>query len=226
MYNSILKDTDRGIAMKEFENNLPDKINNPYVWEKKNSLSGELCKKIIKRFELDNRYWSDGGVLSNETIIKSNGKITKELNISCYSQVDNWWKEIDNILNKKLREELHEYSIRIEKKCNNTILRTLMDKNLLEDEGYNLQRYIKNKGMYVWHEDSRPGHHKTRDRLISFIWYLNTVEEGGETYMYNGKVKPEEGKLLFFPSSWNYNHKGNIPNSSNKYIIVGMIKHK
>jgi hypothetical protein len=64
-----------------------------------------------------------------------------------------------------------------------------------------------------------------KSRLLTFIWYLNTVENGGETEFFNGriKIKPEKGKLLLFPSTWTYNHKGNIPISSDKYIVTGWV---
>jgi hypothetical protein len=60
-------------------------------------------------------------------------------------------------------------------------------------------------------------------RLLTFIWYLNDVTDGGETEFINGKIKPKTGKLLIFPSSWNYYHKGNMPLSNDKYIITGWI---
>ena len=39
----------------------------------------------------------------------------------------------------------------------------------------------------------------------------------------NGKIKAEKGKLLIFPSSWTYIHRGNIPISDDKYIITGWV---
>ena len=58
-------------------------------------------------------------------------------------------------------------------------------------------------------------------RIVTFLFYLNDVEEGGETFFYNGKVKPEAGKLILFPATWTYNHKGNMPISNDKYIVTG-----
>ena len=62
-------------------------------------------------------------------------------------------------------------------------------------------------------------------RIITFLWYLNTVEEGGETEFFNGRIsiKPEKGKLLLFPSTWTYIHRGNMPISNDKYILTGWI---
>jgi hypothetical protein len=36
-------------------------------------------------------------------------------------------------------------------------------------------------------------------------------------------VKPEAGKLLFFPATWTYPHRGMMPISNDKYIITGWI---
>jgi len=63
-------------------------------------------------------------------------------------------------------------------------------------------------------------------RIITFIWYLNNVEEGGETLFEDFKIKPMEGSLLFFPATWTYPHSGAMPTSNDKYIITGWIYNK
>ena len=60
--------------------------------------------------------------------------------------------------------------------------------------------------------------------LLTFLFYLNTLEEGGHTEFWgNYKIKPETGKLLLFPASWTFPHCGKTPISDNKYIITGWI---
>jgi hypothetical protein len=50
------------------------------------------------------------------------------------------------------------------------------------------------------------------------------VENGGETEIWDDfKIKPETGKLLLFPSSWTFPHRGVMPISDNKYIITGWL---
>jgi Rps23 Pro-64 3,4-dihydroxylase Tpa1-like proline 4-hydroxylase len=41
-----------------------------------------------------------------------------------------------------------------------------------------VQRYIKNEGRYVYHDDSNINFDKKEYRVITYLWYLNTVEEG------------------------------------------------
>ena len=90
-----------------------------------------------------------------------------------------------------------------------------------------MQKYKSNVGFYQYHHDSHYAKDEPniRTRILTFIWYLNNVDEGGETEFFKGriKIKPEKGKLLFFPSTWTFMHKGNMPISGNKYIVTGCV---
>ena len=93
----------------------------------------------------------------------------------------------------------------------------------LNDSGYHIQKYEPNKGFYTWHNDFRFDADRGQ-RFLTFIWYLNTVDEGGETEFTNGvKIKPEKGKVVMFPATWTYTHRGCIPYSNEKYILTGWI---
>jgi hypothetical protein len=79
-------------------------------------------------------------------------------------------------------------------------------------------------GYHVWHcEDmSKMFHH----RLLTFILYLNDVDEGGETELlyFNKRFKPEKGTLIVFPANFTHTHRGNPPISNEKYIITGWVE--
>ena len=52
--------------------------------------------------------------------------------------------------------------------------------------------------------------------------YLNDVEEGGETeFLSNGEftVKPKCGRMVVFPPSFMFPHRGRKPISNSKYIL-------
>ena len=85
-----------------------------------------------------------------------------------------------------------------------------------------LQKYEKNKGKYTYHNDFNIDYEKKRYRVVTFLWYLNDVEEGGQTEFWGGKhkIKAEKGKLILFPAAWNFPHRGCMPISDNKYIIT------
>ena len=94
----------------------------------------------------------------------------------------------------------------------------------LSFKNFLIQKYKMGLGNFKCHEDFSVDDKTNKYRCLNFIWYLNEVEIGGETAMIdNYKIKPQIGKLVLFPSEWFYIHCGNIPQSSDKYIITGWI---
>lgn len=59
------------------------------------------------------------------------------------------------------------------------------------------------------------------DRYLVFLWYLNDVSQGGETWFpgLNLGVEPRAGRLLMFPPYWMYAHQGRPPHDGDKYIL-------
>jgi hypothetical protein len=59
------------------------------------------------------------------------------------------------------------------------------------------------------------------NRYLVLLWYLNDVEEAGETVfpMLNMRVSARAGRLLMFPPYWMYQHQGLQPISGDKYIL-------
>ncbi len=58
-------------------------------------------------------------------------------------------------------------------------------------------------------------------RYLVLLWYLNDVEEGGETDFpqLDIKIAARAGRLLMFPPYWMYQHQGVQPISNDKYIL-------
>lgn len=90
--------------------------------------------------------------------------------------------------------------------------------------GLKLQKTLTGGGYHKWHceQDSR----QHSNRVLAFMLYLNTVEEGGETeFLYQKRrVKAEAGRLVIWPSSFTHTHRGNPPLSDSKYIITGWVE--
>ena len=59
------------------------------------------------------------------------------------------------------------------------------------------------------------------DRYLVFLWYLNDVESGGETWFpgLQTGVAPRAGRLLMFPPYWMYAHQGKASPVQDKYIL-------
>ena len=55
--------------------------------------------------------------------------------------------------------------------------------------------------------------HEGAKRFLIFMVYLNDDFDGGETVfpIFGDEVKPRKGRLVVFPPTWTYLHKGNPP---------------
>ena len=197
-----------------------------YFYINKNSLSKEVCNDIIHFFEIEDsgKYEGivGGGVLKDI-------KDTLDFFIPSKNEKNkHHWNKIRDLLEKELNINIKKYvkkindSISIEQE--NSQKKYQVFNNFVSFETIQIQRYTKLKGRYIYHNDFMSEWVEKKYRVITFIWYLNNVEEGGETEFWgNYKIKPEAGKLLFFPSTWTYPHRGMMPISNDKYIITGWI---
>ncbi|MCD9086063.1 2OG-Fe(II) oxygenase [Stenotrophomonas sp. SY1] len=59
------------------------------------------------------------------------------------------------------------------------------------------------------------------DRYLVFLWYLNDVGSGGQTWFpgLQTGVAPRAGRLLMFPPYWMYAHQGQPSPEQDKYIL-------
>lgn len=94
-------------------------------------------------------------------------------------------------------------------------------------EGFNIQKYTPPHDVYSalhseWTTESRIYSRRT----YVFCLYLNTINKGGETLFTKQrlKIKPEKGKLVYFPAYWTHLHKGLITKET-KYILTGWLSY-
>ena len=75
-------------------------------------------------------------------------------------------------------------------------------------------------GYFGWHTDWGPMPEFIGRQLVA-QFYLNDVEDGGETEFYHQKkkVKPKKGRLVIWPVGFTHTHKGNNPISNDKYVL-------
>ena len=180
------------------------------IYENNKALSADVSDEIILRFKRDERK-APGITTSGE--IRTDIKKSIDLNISVIEE----WKDIDKILFESLKKDIDRYREKMEK-----IIDIPLWSNKIKDDGYNVKEY-KPGDYYNWHVDAYT-HNDGWTRTIACIWYLNEVEEGGETeFLFGKKIVPSKGKLLLFPSTWNYPHRGLSPIKGNKYIITSFL---
>lgn len=95
-------------------------------------------------------------------------------------------------------------------------------------EQFRMKRYLPNgKDEFALHTDV--GSYGSARRFLSFLWYLNTVVEGGETGFGKDVTAPDlivpaiQGRLLIFPPLWTHPHWGAKVVGGPKYIISGYL---
>ena len=183
------------------------------IYLENNSLPNELCEEIIEMFENDDSQYEGVTAAGLNKDIKDSQDLVIPMNDKWSKIVEVLTKELHRNLNlyiKSLKTDLKDYAI--------------FSKNFLYENSFQIQRYQKNVGKYIYHHDHDIRFDQKDHRVITYLWYLNTVEEGGETELWKTiKVKPEEGKLLLFPASWTFPHSGLMPKSNDKYIITGWL---
>lgn len=90
---------------------------------------------------------------------------------------------------------------------------------------FNIQRYYAGGQAYhAWHYESP--FPRVADRILTWMTYLNDVEEGGETEFEHQhlKVRPQQGLTLIWPAGFTHSHRGLPAQKGTKYIITGWFR--
>lgn len=189
---------------------------NKLIYVKDQVLESDFCNHIIEKFEKDTRHHAGTVSDSNGLNLKVdlNYKNSKDLHITNLPD----WRSEDEMFCQSFKTHFKNYFDEMSKLGDTSFT---MDHYC--DLGYIVRKYENDSGYYNWHNDFVLDA-KNGLRLLTFIWYLNDVNEGGETEFINGKlVKPQQGRLLIFPTSWYFIHRGKQPSSDSKYIVTAWL---
>ena len=199
-----------------------------FIYLNNNSISHELCDDLIKLFDEETHGKYEG---------VTHGGLNKDVKDTTdfvIPKINEKWSKIYDFLEKELKTNMQKYYIQLNNYdkpsgYSNNGQKTSKKYKMLNYDKFDIstfmmQRYKKNTGRYIYHDDSSIDYKNSKHRVVTYLWYLNTVEEGGETEFWgNYKIKPERGKLLLFPASWTFPHCGKMPISNDKYIITGWV---
>ncbi len=176
-----------------------------------NSLTPKFCDDVIRLFEKYTDDQKDGlvGYGNQRKLVNSIKKCT-EININ-----GKHWSDVDKVF----YESCHENVLVLRDKYRG--LREMP----VSDCGYRIKRYLPDgTEWFDWHHDVTD--FSQANRYIVCLWYLNTVEEGGETkFMDQEKtISPQQGLMISFPPAWTHVHCGRPPISGPKYIVTTWIQ--
>ena len=175
----------------------------PHIVWFENALSVDFCKKVIRKFNKDeNRYPGVTAGGYNPGI-----KQSEDLQISNLED----WKEEDKIFFESLNKNLGIYAKYLTDELGEHCPLDI-------DTGYQIQK-TKPGGFYHWHDDFA-AESATMYRTLTYIWYLNSPREGYTEFSCGESIKPETGKLILFPATWDRSHRGTPPKTI-KYLCTG-----
>ena len=176
-----------------------------FIYIQKDALPRSFCNNVIQKFELDDRK-RQGRVGSGVRL-----EIKRSCDLSITGKED--WKSYDEAFFKSLNNALKEYLRFIPEEY----IQFKALNRIEDDTGYQIQK-TQPGDYYIWHHD------QTTTRLVTFIWYLNDVKDGGYTEFIDGtRIQPEAGKLIIFPATWDFLHRGVSPKTETKYLCTGWV---
>lgn len=173
-----------------------------------NAIDDNVCDFLINFFEsqyhLQEKIENDGTPNFTQVNLTENCKITDEVN------------NVHNYIISKTFEYKNKYYEYVDDRC-------FPEKHNFEQ--FRIKRY-KNTGDEFFNSHVDILDYNSARRFLSFTYYLNTVELGGETSFTNFRVSPTKGSLMVFPPMWMFPHKGEIPVINDKYILTGYLHYK
>jgi hypothetical protein len=166
----------------------------------------DLCKNLINFFENSKSKFE--GKIGNHKIDKLK-KDSNEVSLDIFLQeplTKEYIKNLSLVLEKY--KEMYKYADNPHDSWGIT-------------ENFNIQKYLPNQGYYAYHTE-RSGL-KNSLRHLTFMTFLNDVENGGETewYYQKLKIKPETGLTLIWGTDWTFTHRGIPSKTEKKYIVTG-----
>ena len=175
------------------------------------ALTSDFCQSIIEHYE-DSKNKQPGKVMAKDNIdiVDKSHKDTLELEINN----DPNWRNIEDVLTKCYMEYVQRYIHEF-----NPLL-------AIGQETYREEFRIKKYeigGLFNWHIDCSGMNYY---RILAVQFYFNDVHEGGETQFEYQKasVKPQRGRVVIFPTTRTYRHRGAPVISNAKYICTNYLR--
>jgi hypothetical protein len=177
-------------------------------------ITREECNKAIKLFE------------DQDKLKKTVNRIRAEAASPLKKQDQQYFMNGRNldIWRTDLKSMLVNFEIAWKHYERNTGITDAFSLDTLHYTSLKIQKTFRSEGYHVWHLDHGKGF-DNECRAAVFAIYLNDVEEGGETEFlhFSKRVKPKAGRIVIWPASFPYVHRGNPPLSGEKYLLTSWL---
>ena len=189
-----------------------------FIYECDDVLPVDFCNRVINKFEKSNLKFKGK---TDDNLIDP---IKQSTDLRIYDEPE--WVEEEKYFNDMIRKAMKKYeTFLLKMNVDDEVKRYMFDTCLLGGLICNhihppqIQK-TKPGQYYHWHQDMNfcitPSF-----QVFTYIIYLNDVEEGsgGTTEFSCGKtIQPKAGKIVFFPCTWTYFHRGKTLEKGVKYI--------
>jgi phosphoribosylformylglycinamidine (FGAM) synthase PurS component len=188
-----------------------------FIYECDDVLPVDFCNRVIEKFEKSN--------------LKINGRaagdcelehLKKSIDVRIYDEPE--WVEEEKYFDVMIRKAIKKYETFLLNMDVDDKVKKVMSKFLMNTHIHSPQIQRTKPGQYYhWHQDQ---YSPPNWQIFTYIIYLNDVEEGsgGTTEFSCGKtIQPKAGKIVFFPCTWTYFHRGKTLEKGIKYIATSGI---
>ena len=190
-----------------------------FIYECEECFPIDFCNHVIDKFEKSDLKFI--GMTDDITI----NSIKKSTDLRIYDEPE--WVDEEKYFHDMIRKAMKKYESFLLKMDVDSEVKKEMSKILMDTYIYPPQIQRTEPGQYYhWHQDQ--GATPNWD-IFTYIIYLNDVgkDSGGSTEFSCGKtIQPKVGKIIFFPSTWTYFHRGKTLEKGIKYIATNALLSK
>ena len=186
-----------------------------FIYECEDTFPVSFCNRVIEKFEKSDLKFKGRANSGSNTIKKST-------DIRIYDEPE--WVEEEKYFHDTIRKAMKNYETFLLKMDVDDEVKEQMSQALKNTHIHPPQIQRTEPGQYYhWHNDQESD---SPPNLFTYIIYLNDVEKdsGGTTEFSCGKIiQPNVGKIIFFPSTWTYYHRGKTLEKGIKYIATNSL---
>jgi hypothetical protein len=191
-----------------------------FIYECEDAFPVSFCNRVIEKFEKsDLKFMGITGSAKN-SYSKHSKKQSTDLRI--YDEPE--WVEEEKYFHVMIRKAMKNYKTFLLKMDVDDEIKEEMSQDITNTYIHPPQIQKTESGQYYhWHHDQT---YPPCWKLFTYIIYLNDVEKdsGGTTEFSCGKsIQPKAGKIIFFPSTWTYYHRGKTLEKGVKYIATNAL---
>ena len=191
-----------------------------FIYECEDAFPVSFCNRVIEKFEKsDLKFMGITGSAKNSYSKHSKKKST---DLRIYGEPE--WVEEEKYFDVMIRKAMKNYETFLLKMDVDDEVKEEMSQDITNTYIHPPQIQKTESGQYYhWHHDQT---YPPCWKLFTYIIYLNDVEKdsGGTTEFSCGKIiQPKTGKIVIFPSTWTYYHRGKTLQKGVKYIATNAL---